>query len=249
MEFQSAWVFNRRINHNAKIRIFCFPFAGGAASVYRTWQESFPPSIDICPVQLPGRESRFSEPAFDQAGPLVAAAASALRPLMNGAFAFFGHSMGSIISFELARYLRKERAPGPVHLFVSGSPAPQVPNVDPIYNLPENEFMEKISLYNGTPEEVLKNAELWKLFFPVLRADFTLTDSYEYVESEPLSCPISVFGGLNDGHTSQSDLEGWRQQTVSGFKIRMLPGDHFFINSTRAIISKAICQDLVDFLK
>jgi medium-chain acyl-[acyl-carrier-protein] hydrolase len=160
-------------------------------------------------------------------------------------FAFFGHSMGALISFELARQLRRQHAPGPIALFVSAHRAPQRPAPNPpVHSLPQDEFVEELRRLNGTPEAVFQDAELMQLLLPTLRADFAVCETYTYMPEEPLECPILAFGGLQDHEVSRDDLAAWRAQTHRTFKLRMVPGDHFFLHSARAslvcVVSRAM---------
>jgi medium-chain acyl-[acyl-carrier-protein] hydrolase len=160
-------------------------------------------------------------------------------------FALFGHSLGALVSFELARQLRKLGLPDLVHLFVSGHRAPQIPRPGPLtHQWPDAEFVAELRRLNGTPEEVLQHAELMALLLPVLRADFAIIETYSGSDEEALDCPISAFGGLQDSEASYDEVAAWREQTRGLFKVRMLPGDHFFLHSARAQILRAISQDL-----
>jgi medium-chain acyl-[acyl-carrier-protein] hydrolase len=245
MATTNDWVTHPRPNPQARLRLFCFPYAGGAASIFYPWPDDLPLDVAICPIQLPGRENRLGEPLFTRLSPLMQVLAQAIRPHLDLPFAFFGHSMGAIISFELARQLRKQGDPGPVQLFVSGNQAPQIACRDsPIHQLPEAEFIEEIRKFSGIPEAVLQNTEFLQLFLPILRADFAIHDTYTYTADETLACPISAFGGLQDKEVSRDDLAAWRDQTRSTFRLRMLPGDHFFLHSARTPLLQAISQDL-----
>jgi medium-chain acyl-[acyl-carrier-protein] hydrolase len=157
--------------------------------------------------------------------------------------------MGTLISFELARQLRRQNAPAPVHLFVAGHRAPQLPDPDPpTYHLPEADFVESVRRFNGTPDIVLQNAELMRLMLPVLRADMTISESYKYTPGEPLDCSISAFCGMQDSEASYDSMQAWREQTRGSFRIRLLPGDHFFLRSHQSLLLQAISQDITKFL-
>jgi medium-chain acyl-[acyl-carrier-protein] hydrolase len=228
-----------------KLRLFCFPFGGAGASFYRDWQPALPKSIEVCPVQPPGREERLSEKPFTNLAPLVAELGEILRPYLDRPFAFFGHSMGALISFELARYLRRLNQPMPAYLFISGRPAPQIPlNDPPTFDLPDSEFIEELRKIQGTPESVLQNPELMALFMPLLRADFELCQTYPYDHELPLNCPFFVFGGLTDSDISQESLVSWRAQTNSPMQLQMFPGDHFFILNAQQSLLQIISQQL-----
>ena len=229
----------------ARLRLFCLPYAGGGASIFRTWPDGLPADVEVCPIQLPGRGTRLMERPFTQLSPLVEALAQALVPLLDKPFAFFGHSLGALVSFELARHLRSLYGVCPVRLIVSAGRAPQFPHRDrPIHTCPETEFLAQLHRLNGTPRELLEHAELMEIVLPVLRADFALYETYVYSNGPPLSCPISAFGGLQDRRISHSDLDGWRDQTSDSFSLRMFPGDHFFLNTTQPLLVRVISQEL-----
>jgi medium-chain acyl-[acyl-carrier-protein] hydrolase len=244
------WLAYREVNPRARVRMFCFPYAGGGASAYRGWAGGLPPDVEVCPVQLPGRESRLREAPFETPGPLIQAIADALQPYLRDLpFVFFGHSMGAMIGFELSRELRRRGQTLPLHLFVSGRRAPQVPDdEEPIHALPEPEFIAKLRELNGTPEEVLQHAELMKLLIPVLRADFSVNETYVYTQEEPFDIGISCFGGLGDKEVSRDDCAAWKDQTRGRFRLRMLPGDHFFVHSAKDMILESVARDLAEVL-
>ncbi len=240
-----SWIAGRKPNPQARLRLFCFPYAGGAASVFRTWSDGLPTDVEVCPVQLPGRGTRLMEPPFSRLSLLVEALAEALSPLLDKPFALFGHSLGSLVSFELARQLRANHQVRPVRFFASAGPAPQVPHRGlPIHRLPEKEFAAELRRLDGTPAELLNHKELMDIVLPSLRADFALYESYKYSSGPPLNCPISTFGGLNDQRVKHDDLEAWREQTSVSFSIRMFPGDHFFLKTTQPLLLRALSQEL-----
>jgi medium-chain acyl-[acyl-carrier-protein] hydrolase len=168
----------------------------------------------------------------------------ALLPLVNKPFAFYGHSMGAIVAFEIARRLRKSGSRLPERLFVGGCFAPHIPDPHPIHHLPEAEFVQELQLLNGIPAEVLQNRELLNLVLPSLRADFTLTETYVAGAEPPLPCSISVFGAWRDPLTTRDSLEAWNSHTAAEFSLRMLPGDHFFLNSQRQLLVNLISTEL-----
>lgn len=241
----SPWLTCRNPNPHAQFRLFCFPYAGGGASIFHAWPNHVPLSIEIYLIHLPGREKRWNETPFTRLAPLVQALAQILSPHLNLPFAFFGHSMGALISFELVRYFRQQNGLTPVHLFVSAYRAPHLPDRHPrISHLDDSAFIKELRSLNGTPEEVLQHSELMHLMLPLLRADFALCETYAYSADLPLDCPISAFGGLEDSEVHKTELEGWRDQTNSSFMLRMFPGDHFFLHQSRAPVLQAIAQDM-----
>ncbi len=241
---KSPWLPNFKPSPQSQLRLFCFPYAGGSTLTYRKWQDSLPPDIEVCPVQLTGRGSRLHESPFHEHTALIPALVQGLTPYLDKPCAFFGHSMGAIISFELARYLQKVNGFEITHLFVSGRRAPQLPRTDPYtFNLPEAEFVEELRRLNGTPKEVFLHTELMRLMLPMLRADFELIETYRYVPGPPLTCPITAFGGLDDDEDAIS-LDQWREQTEGRFSLHLFPGDHFFVNTAHLQLTEAIAQKL-----
>ena len=238
-----SWTICPKPNARANLRLFCFHHAGGGAASFRNWSDNLPSSVEVHFVELPGRGFRLTEKAFQSLDPLVPAIADALHHDLDKPFAFFGHSMGGLICFELARLLRKKYSLSPTHLLVSAHRAPQLPDSDPpIYNLPDPEFLDKLRDLEGTPQAILENTELMQLFLPTLRADFTVVDTYNYTAEPPLDCPITAFGGLRDRKVSYEELKAWQEQTKAAFSLHMLPGNHFFIHSARSLLLKYICQ-------
>ncbi len=230
------------------LRLFCFPYSGANAWVYQRWSDGLPGTIDVCPVELPGHGSLRAMPLLTRMDAMVEQVARALLPYLGQPgqpFAFFGHSMGALLAFELARYLRRENKPMPCYLFVSGHGAPHLPDREPpIHDLPELEFVARIKEFNGTPDEVLENQELRGLILPVLRADFEICATYVHRPEEPLPCPIGAFGGLRDSCVTRQDLEAWRLHTTAACSVRMFPGDHFYIMTDRSLTLWAIAQEL-----
>lgn len=231
----------RRVD-SPRIRLFCFPHAGGGASAYASWHQLLPADVEVCPVQLPGREERLLEPAFERVAPLVERLGRALDNHLELPFALFGHSMGALIAFELARMLRRERGLQPRHLFVSAARAPHTPSTLPVlYDLPDQEFVREVRThYDGIPAEVLENEEAMRLFVPRLKSDFGIFDTYRYAEAEPLGCPITGFGGRDDSSVTGNQLEAWRDLTTSVFELHWLPGDHLYLQSQRERIVSVV---------
>jgi medium-chain acyl-[acyl-carrier-protein] hydrolase len=244
------WVVRPQPQPHARLRLFCFPYAGGGASIYRTWPKDLPPEVEVLAIQLPGREIRLHEPALTQLEPLLTILAEVLMPYLTTPFVFFGHSLGALISFELSRRLCQLGQRLPLHLFASGRAAPQIPDpTPPMCYLPEPEFIAELRRLNGTPEEVLRHDELRTLMLPLLRADFMINETYRYTLGPPLDCPISAFGGLSDHIVCEADLAAWQAQTSSTFTLRMFPGDHFFLRVVQADLLRAIQQDLAPHLR
>jgi surfactin synthase thioesterase subunit len=242
----NLWVHCPKPKPQARLRLFCFPYAGGGIGVYRFWPNYLPGDVELCAIQLPGRDSRLRETPFVDLPLLINALMEGLAPKLTTPYAFFGHSLGAVIAFELARKLLPT-AMSPVHLFLSARRAPHVPSrYSPCHQLPDDEFIETIvRRYNGIPPAVLAEPELMKLFVPVLRADFTLLETYEYVPQPPIDLPLTVFAGTDDQVVSTSEVAAWREMTRSAYDFRIVPGGHFFLQTAQVQILETISQQLV----
>ncbi|MFZ1028468.1 MAG: alpha/beta fold hydrolase [Limnoraphis robusta] len=231
------WLTCPQPNPKAKLRLFCFHYAGGGALIFRNWSAYFSPNIELCAVELPGRGKRLREPPYTQLKPLIEALTLAIHSYLDKPFVFLGHSMGGLVCFELARQLRREYGLSPQHLFVSGCRAPQIPDPDPpIHQLETSDFIEELRRYNGTPEAVLQNQELMDLLLPCLRADFAVLETYNYQSEPPFTFDITAFYGLEDKQVSQAEMQAWEQQTTADFCLKTLPGDHFFLHSHQSLL-------------
>ena len=228
------------------LRLFCLPYAGGsAAGVYRDWRRALPAGIDVVPVELPGRGTRLGELPYTRVESLLTDVLRAVLPRLDLPFALFGHSLGAILAFEAARRLEHAHDARPERLLVSGYEAPDLdraPERDHL--LPDEQFRERIRRLGGTPPEVLADTGLMDLLLPVLRADLAAAAGYAFRPGAPLSCPVTVFGGLDDPEARPSRLEGWRRQTTGPCAIRLLPGDHFFLHSAADALLPRVAADL-----
>jgi medium-chain acyl-[acyl-carrier-protein] hydrolase len=187
----------------------------------------------------------MNEAPIDRLPSLIEVLGQAIPPYLDKPAAFFGHSMGAIVSFELARHLRREHSVQPLQLFVSGRRAPHLPGTHPpSFDLPEPEFIEQVRALNGTPKAVLENPELMKMLLPLLRADFAICQDYAYTEAPPLTCPITALGGLEDQGVAREYLDAWRAHTNASFSLKMFPGDHFFLHASQAILLRELARDL-----
>jgi medium-chain acyl-[acyl-carrier-protein] hydrolase len=214
--------------------------------MFGKWLADLPGSMETWIAHYPGRGSRHNESPIKELDELVGFLSQAIQPLSDKPFALFGHSMGGLVAFELARQLRKNDLPQPIALFVSGCGAPHLPNPHtPIHTLPDAEFLKALQAFNGIPAEAMNLPELMELLLPTVRADFKAVESYVYDPNQSsLDCPIIAFGGLDDPRVSQEDIEGWALHTTSSFKSQYFPGDHFFINTARDALIASIFSEL-----
>lgn len=236
------WLVTPRPKPSAAVRLLCLPFAGGAASAYRSWGDLFGAEVEVTAVQLPGREMRLREPPFDRVGPLVTAVADVLEGVTDPRpYAIFGHSMGALIAFELVRELRRRGRPLPVALVASGRNAPHMPPRDPLMHpLPHDEFVARLRRFEGTPEAVLEHEELMEMLVPLLRADFAVNEAYTVRPEAPLELPLLAMGGVDDEEVSREGLEAWEGYTTGPFDLKIYPGGHFFLNHLPGDVTRAV---------
>lgn len=228
------WVLRPQPRPEAKLRLFCLPPVGGTASMFRSWQDALPESVEVLPVQLPGRETRFRDPAFTKLEEFLPEM-DRLIDLEQRPYALYGHSMGARLAFESVRARHAAGGTLPERLFVSGRVPPhRKPHFRLSYNLSEDEFRKEIENYGGTPPAVLQDEELMELFLPILRADFTLLETIPEREAEPLPVAIAAFGGADDPRATPDDMQAWRAFAGAGFVHHTTPGAHFFIRENAA---------------
>ncbi len=241
-----AWIAFRKPRRRPALRLFCFPYAGGGASIYRTWQTDLPETVEVMPVQPPGRENRLAEPAFTAMEPLVDSLFQALKPWLDVPFAFFGFSYGTLVAYEAALRLQEELGHRPAHMILAAHRAPQLPPEHRLlYDLDDDEFKKELEELEGTPKEVLEHPELMELMMPLLRADFSINDTYKVEVAEPrLDCPVTAVGGHEDHDVQVRHLEPWKELTRGAFRLQMLAGGHFFLTENRQAVLDLVNEEL-----
>ena len=230
------WLIRPRPNPRAKLRLLCFPYAGAGGWMFRTWPDSLPADIELLAVELPGRDTRRGEPAFQRLAPLIAAIADAVIPDLQPPLAIFGHSLGALLGFHFTRELRRRSGTAPLQLFVSGRRAPQLPDRSPMHDLPDRQFVDRLRRLGGIPEVVLQDAELIAHFLPVLRADLAVAETAELADEAPLACPVAALAGASDERATLDEVDAWRVHTSGTFERETFPGGHFFIQSERTAV-------------
>lgn len=245
MTSQDPWIAVRGRRPDAPKRLFCLPHAGSGAVFYQAWADELPAELDVCRVQLPGRETRFVEPALDHLDQLVPALADALQPYLDRPYGLFGHSMGAITGFALLHELRRRGQRLADVFFASGHRAPQRPHPrPPVATSSDERFLAEVRWMGGTPEEFLQDPEMLDVILPTLRADVNVWETYRYDAPQPLPCDLVVLGGTHDKVATPDELDGWAEQTSGEFSQTVLPGDHFFVESERAAVLDAIRSGL-----
>lgn len=221
--------------------MLCFAHAGGAASAFRSWGKHLPPEVEVCAVQLPGRETRLLEEPYGELAPLLDALSRDLLPLLGEPFALFGHSLGGLIAFELARRLVREHGVAPTRLCVSAFRAPHLPNrLGPFAHLPDEELAAAMRALGTIPDEVLQDPELRDIVLPILRADFTLAERYAFDDDPTLDCDIAVLGGTEDELVLPEELMAWSRHTRRRCATYLFPGGHFYLETARVSVLRTI---------
>ncbi len=235
------WTVQRHPKPHARTRLFCLPYAGGSTHAFTGWMTAAGPDLEVCPVLLPGREERLDEAAPSAMGELVPALAQGLEPLLDRRYAILGHSMGGMIAFALTRHLAERSAPA--HLFLSACGPHRDPDRAHRHTLSDSGLVELLREMNGTPPEFFEHTDLMDLVLPTLRADFTLSETYQAPAAARVAMPITAFAGADDVDAPPALVEGWREHTTAGFSLHVLPGDHFFVHHVApmlAVVARAL---------
>jgi len=230
---------------DAPQRLFCFSHAGGGAAFFRPWRTALAPAIDVRPVQLPGRECRFDEPPYRRMDQLLEPLCAALEPYLDRPYALFGHSMGSLVAYEIACRFSEGSGPAPSCLIVSGRRGPRIPSDHRLlHRLPDAEFLTEVGRLGGMPQEVLDEPDLLAIILRALRADFELTETYRPPHGARLASAVAAYMGTTDPEVDRCGLDGWRQETTGPFTARVFPGGHFYLKGDRPDVLRAVAQDL-----
>lgn len=226
-----AWLTCPRPVEDPAVRLFCFPYAGGSAQIYKPWVSLLPANVEIHAAQLPGRAGRLGDRPVDTMDEVLAPLLDAVEPLTDVPFAFYGHSMGSLLAFELARKMEEEIRLQPTHLFVAARRAPHLESRNrTLHEQPSEKVREFLRTLHAVPVEVLDNDELMELLLPALRADLKLDGLYEYTPGRGVSCPVIAFTGVSDPYVLSDEIAGWAVHAGGGFELVQLVGDHFFMD-------------------
>jgi medium-chain acyl-[acyl-carrier-protein] hydrolase len=241
----NPWLLPVLRSQRPMLRLFCFPCAGGWGQMFYPWARQLSGDIDVWAIQLPGRAMRVREVPRTCMRALSQEVALAIASHIGVPYAFFGHSMGALLAFEVARRLRALRCRGPEHLFLSSAVAPDLGHLrPPLHTLSDEEIVMKLVCWNGMPPELTGNAEILEVLLPTLRSDFRLCDTYEYVEDAPLDVPVTVLGGEADEEVPIDALHAWQRQTAGPCSVQIFPGGHFYFSAAESDFFALLTREL-----
>lgn len=233
------------VRKDAAVRLLCLPHAGAGAATYRAWSSGLESWIGVCPLEPPGRGKRRGEPPFTSARQLVESLVEEITANVDEPFAIFGHSTGALCAYETVRELRRVDGPQPVHLFVSGRRAPQIPmERHDVRAMDLRELAGFLRRLGGTPEEVLADQAILGLLRTALAADFDVNELYEYVDGPLLDAPITAFAGTGDVGADPALMAPWERHTTGRFALRELDGGHFCAFEHSGQVHSLLTQDL-----
>ena len=223
-------------------------------SAFSTWSRELPADVsgdvEVWAIGLPGRESRVREPPFTDMAPLIADVIGFITSRLTSPYMFFGHSMGALISFEVARAMRAAAGDGPAHIVVSAHRAPHLPyRHRRIHDRGDEEIVARLKRLGGAAEAALSDRELRNLVLPTIRADLAMCERYVYEDGDPLMCSLTAFAGSDDAEVSREEIAAWRSHTRGAFALRVLPGGHFFLDTARALFLRLLARDMQQILR
>ncbi len=241
----AAWVTCPQSRPDAAVRLICLPHAGGGAAAFYPFASLLPPAIEMLAIQLPGRETRLSEPPFRRMDPLVDALINGIRDELDRPYALFGHSMGALVSLELCRELRRRGLPMPQTVVVSGRRAPTIPNTEPLFHLMSDAaFVDAlVRRYDAIPQVIRNERDLMALFIPILKADFEIFETHVFRDEPPLPCALAMYGGRNDPQTAH--MTGWADLFEGTATTRLFDGGHFYLAEHRQAVAAALADDVL----
>lgn len=244
----TAWI--RRLRPRsaaaASRRLVCFPHAGGSASYFAPLAQALPDAVDLVALQYPARQERLSEPGIASIDELVAAILPQLDGWLDQPFALFGHSMGAIVAYEVARILEHQRGTVPLALVVSGRRAPSTWRDEHVHRGGDRALVREVVRLGGTPSQLLDDEDVHQMMLPALRSDYRAIETYEWQPGPPLSCPIWAVLGETDPLTTQVEAQRWAAQTTAHFELRTFRGGHFYLVAHLPELAELLVRSLAD---
>ncbi|MFF4354859.1 thioesterase II family protein [Streptomyces sp. NPDC001530] len=234
-----AWLRRFHPAPDARVRLVCFPHAGGSATFYFPVSRTLSPSVDVLAVQYPGRQDRHNEPCVGDITELAERAVDELLSLDPRPLALFGHSMGALVSYEVARRL-ESRGIQPVRLFVSGRRAPTCVRDENVHRRDDNGLIDELKKLSGTDAQILGDPDVLRMILPAIRSDYRAVESYRHQPGPALNCPIVALTGDDDPQVTLDEAKAWSGRTTGGFALKVYEGGHFYLNSHAASVMETI---------
>ncbi|MBQ4844007.1 thioesterase [Pseudoalteromonas sp. MMG013] len=244
MNNEDIWFLQRKQSKPVKQNLFCFPYAGGSGQMYLDWDDKVPDGCQVFGVEFPGRGRRFSDPLQANITDLVDMLYANIKSKLTRPFSFYGHSNGALVAYELAKKISRELGLTPKNLFISAKVAPQLGTEYPLHKLSEDEFIEVLKDYKGTPELVFNNPELLEVYTPILRSDFALSENYKFVEQGKLNTDIVILAGEDDEVVEPDNVFAWQALFNGKVRKELMRGDHFFVHSEETALINIINSEL-----
>lgn len=239
---RNPWIAGNADREEGDVRLLCFAHAGGGSSLFSPWRGSFGPEVQVLPVLLPGREARLRDQPYRRLDALIEPLVDGIWELTDRPIAIFGHSLGSIVGYEVGRALAA-RGRAPRVLLASGRRAPHLPKRLPdVHGLSDQEFVGALRRLNGTPEELLSDESLLKVFLPTMRADFELNETYRPLPGAALPCDIVGLGGMRDPQLTEPELAAWGEVTAGSFTYHLFEGNHFYLQPPPARLTELVSE-------
>jgi pyochelin biosynthetic protein PchC len=245
---QSRWIRTFQPSPESRMRLFCFPFAGGAASYYFPYSTALSPRFEVQAIQYPGRQERRKEPCVENISDLADSIFDALSCATDRPYAFFGHSMGAVVAYEVARRLQRAGRRGPRWLFVSGRRAPSRHRAESVYRRDDSGLVAELRTLGGTDPRWLDDAELLATILPPIRSDYRAIETYRHVPGPPLDCPVTALAGDSDPYASVGEVTAWQEHSAAEFQLRLFAGGHFFLDAYRQEVLDIISGTLKEVL-
>jgi surfactin synthase thioesterase subunit len=242
---EDVWVRRFHSAPRSRTTVVCFPHAGGAANFFHPLSAALRPAIQVAAMQYPGRHDRRRDPFLTSIEGLADGCFGSLRPLLDRPVAFFGHSMGATVAFEVARRMRRELGTAPVALFASGRRAPSRHRAESLHTRSDAALIAELKALSGTNARLLADAELLDLILPVIRADYTAVETYRFESGPVLNCPIIALIGDRDPRVTVDEARDWSQHTTGPFKLRKFTGGHFYLTDHLRAVVGTITQQLL----
>jgi surfactin synthase thioesterase subunit len=241
----AAWIRSFQPVRPGAVRLICLPHAGGSASFYLPLAEALAPAVGVLAVQYPGRQDRRRETSIATIEELADQVHEVLRPIAGEPLALFGHSMGAVVAFEVARRLRRAGSLAPIRLMVSGRRPPSAYRNERVHRLPDADLIAELRLLGAPNLELLSDPEIAAMVMPSIRSDYQAIESYRYRLGPKLDCPMTVLVGDQDPRVSVAEARSWAQHTTGATEVQVFPGGHFFLaeqlGRVANVVAAALC--------